>query len=369
MIRSRPVYSLYVPALRGVAWACLVAVLFAGSTNSTSAAADDILLATHVVDRRNVGREQVFDGVVEAVNRSTVSAQTAGEIIELPFDVNDYVPKGAVVIRFDDTKQKARYDKAVAGEAEARARLVEAKDSFEREKRLLKQDATSKAKFENARANLESARAKLALSEAAVAEAKKELDHTLVKAPYSGIIVERFVEIGEEVQVGQPLGTGLSLEELRVVAEVPGRYIDKVRERRDARVFLPGGGKDPITVESLTIFPYADPKTHTFTVRINLARGEYGLYPGMLTKVAFKVGEARELVVPADAIVHRSEVTGVYVVADDGRVSFRQIRTGKDSDDGWIVVLAGLEAGEKVALDPGKAAIKHKRRLAGEGHE
>ena len=347
----------------------VLAVLVAGSSTSKSAVASEMVLETQAVENRLVAREQVFDGAVEAVNRSTVSAQTAGEIIELPFDVNDYVPKGAVLIRFDDTKPKARYDKAVAGEAEARARLAEAEETFKREKRLLKQDATSKAKFENARANLESARAKLELSKAAVAEAKKELEHTVVQAPYSGIVVERFVDIGEQVQVGQPLGTGVSLEELRVVAEVPGRYIDKVRELQDARVFLPDGKKDLIAVESLTIFPYADPKTHTFTVRINLAKGEYGLYPGMLTKVSFKVGETNELVVPGDAIVHRSEVTGVYVVSDDGRLSFRQIRTGHVSDDGWTVVLAGLDAGEKIALNPVQAAIQLKQQFAGQGHE
>lgn len=363
---SVPVHSSRHLALTVVA---VVAVLVAGSSTSKSAVASKMVLETQAVENRLVAREQVFDGAVEAVNRSTVSAQTAGEIIELPFDVNDYVPKGAVLIRFDDTKPKARYDKAVAGEAEARARLAEAEETFKREKRLLKQDATSKAKFENARANLESARAKLELSKAAVAEAKKELEHTVVQAPYSGIVVERFVDIGEQVQVGQPLGTGVSLEELRVVAKVPGRYIDKVRELQDARVFLPDGKKDLIAVESLTIFPYADPKTHTFTVRINLAKGEYGLYPGMLTKVSFKVGETNELVVPGDAIVHRSEVTGVYVVSDDGRLSFRQIRTGHVSDDGWTVVLAGLDAGEKIALNPVQAAIQLKQQFAGQGHE
>lgn len=344
-------------------------LLFLFVPQSSSVLAQGVALETRIVTPRTVDREQIFDGRVEAVNRSTISAQTAGEIIELPFDVNDYVPKGAVVIRFDDTKQKARYDKAVAGAAEVRARLAEAKEAFVREQRLLKQDATSKAKFEKAKADLESTRAKLELAQAAVAEAAKELEHTVVRAPYSGIVVERFVDIGEQVQIGQPLGTGVSLEELRIVTEVPGRYINKVRELQSARVFLPDATSDAIVSRSLTIFPYADPDTHTFTVRINLEPGEYGLYPGMLTKVAFKVGESTELVVPATAIVHRSEVTGVYVVADDGSLDFRQIRSGKVSDDGWTVILAGLDAGETIALNPVEAAIRLKQQLAGENHE
>jgi len=316
------------------------------------------------VEIRRVAKEQVFDGAIEAVLRSTISAQTAGEIIELPFDVNDFVPKGAAVVRFDNTKQKARLDKAVANEAEARARLAEAEETFNRETRLLKEGATSKAKHENAKANLTSTRAKLELAEAAVSEANKEFEHTVVRAPYSGIVVERFVEIGEQLQIGQPLGTGLSLEELRVAVEVPGRYIDTVRQLQDTRILVPNGNNASVATKSLTIFPYADPKTHTFTVRVNLAEGDYGLYPGMLTKVAFKIGEAEELVVPTQAIVHRSEVTGIYVVADDGSVGFRQIRTGQASDDGWTMALAGLDAGEEVALDPVQAVIRLKQQAA-----
>ena len=346
----------------------VLVVLAAIGLFSNLAAATQNRLETGTVEIRLVAQEQVFDGAIEAVLRSTISAQTAGEIIELPFDVNDFVPKGAVIVRFDDTKQKARLDKAVATEAEARARLAEAEETFNRETRLLKEGATSKAKHENAKANLTSTRAKLDLAEATVSEANKEFEHTVVRAPYSGIVVERFVEIGEQVQIGQPLGTGLSLEKLRVAVEVSGRYIDKVRQLQEARILVSKGDNASVATESLTIFPYADPKTHTFTVRVNLAEGEYGLYPGMLVKVAFKIGEAKELVVPTRAIVHRSEVTGIYVVADDGRIGFRQIRTGQVSNDGWTVALAGLDAGEAVALNPVQALIRLKQQ-AGQGHE
>ena len=345
-------------------WVMLAAI---GVSAETAGAAQD-RLETGTVEVRTVAREQIFDGAVEAVLRSTISAQTAGEVIELPYDVNDFVPKGAVVVRLDDTKQKAQLDKAVANEAEAHARLAEAQDTFNRETRLLRQGATSKSKHESARANLDSARAKLELAKAAVAEANKEFEHTVIRAPYSGIVVERFIEIGEQIQIGQPLGTGLSLEKLRVAVEVPGRYIDRVRQLQKARLLLTGDNNAAISTESLTIFPYADPKTHTFRVRVYLAEGDHGLYPGMLTKVAFKTGETEELVVPTQAIVRRSEVTGVYVVAEDGRVGFRQIRSGQVSDDGWTVALAGLEAGESVALDPVRALIRLKRQ-SGQDHE
>ena len=86
-----------------------------------SAPAQSVPFATGTVEYRTLADERLFDGRVEAVNRSTISAQTSGEIIELPFDVNDFVPKGALIVRIDDTRQKAELDKAIADEAKARA--------------------------------------------------------------------------------------------------------------------------------------------------------------------------------------------------------------------------------------------------------
>ena len=77
---------------------------------SAEAALPDV--KTVEVNYRELTEEQLFDGVVEAVSRSTVSSQTSGEIVELPYDVNDLVPKGALVLRIDDTRQKAELDKA-----------------------------------------------------------------------------------------------------------------------------------------------------------------------------------------------------------------------------------------------------------------
>ncbi|MFQ5643015.1 MAG: efflux RND transporter periplasmic adaptor subunit [Thiogranum sp.] len=305
--------------------------------------------------------EQRFDGVVEAVYRSTLSAQTAGEIIELPFDVNDYVPKGAVVLRIDDTKQKARLDKAVASAAQAQAVLAEAESSHRRNLRLIKENAVSKSQLDKSEANLKSARAQLELAQAAAKEAREQWEYTVVHAPFAGVMVERFVEVGEQVQIGTRLGTGLSLEKLRVQVQVPAYYAQRIRATQRSRVQLPDSG-DWLASEDLTLFPYADPDSHSFTVRVQLPPGQHGLFPGMLVKVAFTVGETRHLVVPSRAVVHRSEVTGVYVQADNQALRFRQVRIGREVAGDLTEVLAGLQDGEQVALDPVAAGIALKRQ-------
>jgi len=99
----------------------------------------------------------------------------------------------------------------------------------------------------------------------------------------------------------------------------------------------------------------ADAAANTFRVRVDLPDGSATLYPGMIVKVGFVVGETRRLLVPADAVVRRSELSAVYVVADE-RVLLRQVRLGRRYGES-IEVLAGLSEGEVVAAEPVTAGI------------
>ena len=299
-----------------------------------------------------VAREQVVDGVIEAVHKSTVSAQTSARITEVLVDVDDFVEKGDVLVRFRDAEQRAAL-------RAAEARASEARSNFDRVKDLVERQLVPKAEFDKAEAALKGANA-------ALDQAREQLEHTVVRAPYSGIVMERHVQPGETANPGQRLMTGLSLEQLRAIAEVPQRHIDQVRKLARARVILPTQDNLSVESSSLTFSPYADPDTHTFRVRVDLPQGQFGVYPGMMVKAAFVVGEQQRLVVPASAVVHRSEVTAVYVISD-GQIQFRQIRTGRTLDDGMTEVFAGLVEGEQVALDPIVAGVVLKNLRTGGG--
>lgn len=311
---------------------------------------------------RTVPRTQVFDGSVEAVQETTVSAQTSGRIVDVYYDVDDYVEKGALLIRFEDTTQKAGLEKAKAGLVEAQVRYSEAKAEFERVKGIYEQKLVSKSQYDQADASFKAARAKLNASRAAKDEAQILFDYTHVYAPYSGIVTKRHVEVGETASVGTPLMTGISLDFLRVLVNIPQHSINAVREFRKADI-LAEDGREIVPAEKITFFPYADPQTNTFLVRAYLAEGVKGLFPGMFVKVAFRIGEERQLLVPASAVVYRSEVTGLYVLNADGSVGLRQVRIGRTTQDGQIEVLAGLDEGEQVVIDPEQAIMKIKENV------
>ncbi|MGF1644756.1 MAG: efflux RND transporter periplasmic adaptor subunit [Thiotrichales bacterium] len=324
----------------------------------------ELPFATATVVREVVAQERILDGTVEAVNQTTVSAQTSGQVMEISYDVDDFVKKDAVIVKLKAAKQQAGASEARAALAEAEARLKQAEQEFARISEIYEKKLVAKSQLDAATAELNSAKARVQSARASIAKAEEQLDHTLVRAPYSGIVTERHIELGEFVNVGQKLMTGVSLEKLRIEVAVPQNLIGPIRELRKARALTSGG---EVPVENLTFFPYADQGTNTFKVRVNLAKDGEGLFPGMFAKVAFTTGEQSQLVVPNRAIAYRSEVTGIYVLNGEGQVRFRQIRLGHKTADDKMVILAGLQEGESIALDPIAAGIYLKRQAAGTG--
>jgi RND family efflux transporter MFP subunit len=326
-------------------------------------------LATTPVERVAVPDETVLDGLVEAVNQSTVAAQTSGRVTEVRFDVDDFVPKGEVLVQLRDTDQQAGMAKANSGLQDAQARYQKAADDLRRKQTLLKDQAVSQSAVDTASAEYKSAQAGLSAARAQVASAQEQVEHTLIRAPYSGIVVTRNVEPGETVQPGTTLMTGLSLDALRVSVQVPQGLVASLRQLQQASVLLPGTDHHRVAVQKLTISPRADADTHTFLVRLQLPALEQPLYPGMSVKVAITTGTTERLLVPEQALVHRSEVAGVYVVDTNG-IHFRQVRPGRVYDGQRQEILAGLSAGEAVALDPVAAAIRLKSaQRSGPAHE
>jgi RND family efflux transporter MFP subunit len=329
-------------------------------------AAESVELETVTLAKREVMREFWLDGVVEAINRTTLSAQTRGQVKSILFDVDDYVEQGQVVVQLKDTEQRAGLDQARADLKELTARLQEAQDNFKRSKDLFERKLTSQSQLDKSTAALKSAKARKEAANARLAQANEQYEYTRIRAPYSGIVTRRHVEVGEIASPGQKLMSGISLDLLRVSVDLPQRLIPVIREQAKARVLLPGG--ESIDAEGLTIFPFADQNSGTFRIRVDLPQGVKDLFPGMFVKAAFVTGVKKELVVPRQAVVYRSEVTAVYVVDQDRGVRLRLIRAGEQGADGMLSVIAGLSEGEKVATDPVAAATQLKRQLA-ESHD
>jgi membrane fusion protein, multidrug efflux system len=295
--------------------------------------------------------ERRLDGTIEAVNQGTVAAQTSGRVAEVLYDVNDFVPAGAVIVKLRSTEQKSGLLQAEAALREATARHTEAQTRYQRIADMYERKVVAKAMLDEATAARDAAVARLAAAKAAVESAREGVAYTEVRAPYAGIVTKRHVQVGETVSPGTAIMSGLSLQYLRVVVDVPQSIVEQVRRIKKAAVYV---GERRVEASKLTVFPEASMPSNTFRARLELPENAADLYPGMFVKVGFVIGEAKRLLVPGTAVVERSEVTGVYVLNANGGTSLRQVRLGHVFDD-RIEVLSGLHEGERVALEPALA--------------
>src|SRR6516162_6086464 len=313
-------------------------------------------LPTVIVQPERTPLERKLDGIIEAVNQGTVAAQTSGRVEAILYDVDDFVPAGAVIIRLRATEQRAGLLQAEAALREATAREAELQTRYQRMADMYDRKVVPKATLDEVAANREAAVARLAAARAALQSAREGVAYTEVRAPYAGVVTKRLVQVGETVSPGTPLMSGLSLQYLRVIVDVPQSIVAQVRRIREAAVYI---GERRIEATKVTIFPEAASPASTFRARLELAENATDLYPGMFVKVGFVIGEADRILVPARALVERSEVTAVYVLDASGRASMRQIRAGDRFGD-RVEILSGVATGERIALDP-LAAMKELR--------
>lgn len=308
------------------------------------------------VQFREVDQTYAAEGLVEAVNQSTISAQISGRIVDLKFDVGDYVKQGQVIARIDESVVGQQVVGSQAQVAQSQAALDNARASYERSKQLFAQKFISQAALDKATSEYKAAQAQAAASLAGAGEAAATRRFATLTAPYSGVVSARHVELGEMAMPGKPIMTGFDPKDLRVEVSVPQYKLPAVRELSRATVELPSSGKW-VKAVSVTILPAADVKTHASRVRLDLPADSRDVYPGMFARAHFAVGRAQKLLVPAPAVLRRSELTAVYVVDAKENVQLRQIRVGEPAGEGQLEVLSGLMPGEKVALDPVQAGI------------
>lgn len=340
-------------------------------------------LQTAAVRRIAVPVIKQFTGSVEAVNKATMKAQTSGRLAEIYVDVDDIVKPDDVLARFRNERQKAEMDLAQAGLEEAQAEFERNQADYERYQNLYEQQLIAVTTLDQSRAALKASKARLDAARARIKQAREDYEYTIIRAPYSGIVTQRHVEVGESVNPGSPLVSGISLDKLRVAVQVPQAVVETIRTRQQGLVYLDDGGV--ISSNDITVFPFADEISHSFTVRLELPSSDKllngaSLYPGMLVKTGFIAGEQQLLVIPASALVQRGEINAVYVKTDDGRIVMRQVRPGQPvprvsasdfaelsrgqaENQALQIIHAGLSEGEQVYLNPLQATAALKNQL------
>lgn len=322
-------------------------------------AAADLEVAV-VRSSRNVN-SITADGVVEAVRQTAIAAQVSGGITDLPVKAGDSIKAGQILVRLD---ARAASQQAHASQAQveaARASLQLASKDFERQKQLFARQYISQAQLDRADAQFKSATADASALIAQAGAVQTQSGFYTLTAPYAGRIADVYISQGDMVTPGKSLMTVFDPGALRVTATLPEAQLVNLSKGESIMVEIPGlpAAMRHIKVDRLTVLPVTDAGTHTVQLRIDLPAIS-GLAPGMFARLQLpaqtlgKDDNAR-LYVPAKAVVRRAELYAVYVVNSQGKTMLRQIKPGPIVGNEQEV-LAGIAAGEKVALSPLAAA-------------
>lgn len=344
----------------------LVVFAVVGSLLFPAALAAMPALATTEVRSIGMAGTASFDGVVEAVRQTVVAAQISGVIVAVDARPGDTVKAGQVLVRIDS---RAADQTAAASQAQvnaAHASLEVAKKELERQRQLFEQRYISQMALDRAEAQFKSSQAQARARIAEASAAQTQSGFFVIRAPYAGTVAKVPVVVGDMALPGLQLMTLYDPKAMRVTAAIPPRATSGLAKtlRQSIKVELPGPGAESswLTPTRVQLLPTVDASTHTMELRLDLPAVTPSVVPGMFIRVwlpaasgvADKLAEIR-LYVPAKSIIRRAEMTGLYVVDAGGKPQLRQVRIGRRMKD-EIEVLTGINAGEKVALDPDAAA-------------
>lgn len=337
---------------------------------------------TAAVVLENAGPASILDatGYVVARRQATVSAKITGKIEAIYIEEGRRVQEGEVLARLDPVDAKAQLALSQAQRDAARSQLEDLQVQLEQARRdwarlrdLAARKLVSAQAAEQGRVSVDSFKARLAtqqlqltVAEQGVRVAQVNLDNTIVRAPFSGVIVTKAAQPGEIVSpmsagggfTRTGIGTIVDMDSLEIEVDVNESFIGRVKAGQPVEARLNAYPDWAIPAEVIAIIPTADRTKATVKVRIALKQKDPRIVPDMGVRVAFleepqtPASKAPpSALVPAAAVLGEGDGSAVFVV-NEGRAQRRSVTLG-EAVGGSRRVLAGLRGGEQVVLSPG----------------
>jgi len=360
----------------------LVGVAMASSVSAQESSA--VPFQTAVVGTAVIGGSATIGGTVIPFKEVTVSAQIPGAVTSMAGLEGTRVAEGETLLTVDDADIVAQRNAALARVYQAQAMLQNAQMQYTRELYSPRSNSVSsfpgmgvpsmfdqfftrgfsdamgqsnsalerQADLYAQTSSVDQAQSGLMQAQAMVEALDVQLRDATQLAPFDGIIIQRMVEVGDNVQPGMPMLKFAYTDYLRIEADVPVRLAAGLTEGVIVEARLDIGGA-PIEARVAQIFPIADPDRHTVKVKFDLPYGTPG-GPGMYVEVTVpdtSIPVQGQAAVPTAALVWRGSLPSVFVI-ENGRPSLRLVRVGYPVGDDRVSVISGLSGGETVILNP-----------------
>lgn len=293
-----------------------------------------VTVATTEMKETNGNLELV--GTAQASKEVNVASESSGKIVQVNFRMGDFVAKGKVLARIDDTYKRLAYENA-------KLTYDKSKDDYQRNLTLHKGDAISDTQLRDI---------KMAFDNAAIqlANAKKQWDDTKITAPFSGYISAQNTELGAYVNAGTVIAGITDISELKVVLDVSESSAYELHQGQLVNITTDVHPEAEYKGRISNISPKAS-TSHTYPVEILIPNnGKDKLKAGTYVNVSVNTGKSgKALMIPRDAIVSSVKDPSVYVVKGNN-AELVKITTGR-SFNSTLEVMAGLSEGDKVVTN------------------
>jgi RND family efflux transporter MFP subunit len=306
------------------------------------------------------GKTRKLPGTVRAADRVDLAFQVPGTLVELPVKEGQTVKKGTLVARIDPRDYETNLRNAEGVLAKAQAGLIYAIAEYQRYVKVKETDAgaVSDSMVSLKRAAEKVARADLQSAKATVAAAEDQLGYTRLKAPFDGVIAQKYVDNFKEVQAKEAVLSLQNVTDVEVIIDVPELMIAPIRKTLPR--FYAEFTADPIRRFELQIKEFAtqaDSVTQTYRVVLAMpAPSGIRILPGMTVNVAIEFTEeaeaGAEILIPAIAVLaDNAGRSHVWVIDPQTmKAQRREVTTGDLSGSDSIRIVSGLNADETIAI-------------------
>jgi multidrug efflux system membrane fusion protein len=307
-------------------------------------------------ERRTVPFELAATGTVEPIQTVAVQAQVSGVLQRVAFKEGDEVKKGQVLFQLDPRPYRAAFEQASALLARDRAQAANAAQEAKRYESLVEKEFVTSQQYEQARTNAASAQATLAGSQAAVDQARLNLQYATIRAPISGRTGSLLIREGNLVRANstEPLVKINQLRPILVRFAVPATNLPLIQVHAGNNLVVraePSGGGDPSEGTLTFVDNAVDSTTGTILLKGRFPNDDGTLWPGGFVNVRLQLYvEPDALVIPAAAVVSGQQGSFVFVIQADSSASTKAVTVNRTAGD-FAIVSGDVQPGDRVVVD------------------
>jgi RND family efflux transporter MFP subunit len=313
-------------------------------------------IKTITVSEQASGKLRQFSGVVEAADSSSISFEVSGNVREVRVDVGDRIKKGQVLAVLDKRTYNLNVKAAEAEVGRAKVELADKRNDLDRFQRINKQDpgAVSQAALDNSQAAVDGALKQVQFTKSGLKLAQRDLDKTVLRAPFDGVIANRYIDAFNEVARGQKCFDTFELTGMEVAISIPEDAIDEIKMEQKGEILFPVFA-DRIYHGRVTEISKVAGTANAFPIKLTIEDPDRRIRPGITARVTLLLSgddQKAAYLVPISAIAQRGDPKKGFVYIYDDKTSTvkKTLIEGGSVRGNDAVIIGGVKEGDIIAV-------------------